>query len=148
MDTDEARRRLQERFGSREAFLGYQIVMLSQLGQPCDVTFYRRKPIIHVKVDQQIALALMYGAGPKRLAEMMSSIKFSDGTTANLGEIWTINAMPTGGFAEAQLNAVDLSEAEERVGPGGETLRKMIRDTYHCSSTQDEDYYLRRFIAS
>jgi hypothetical protein len=110
MDTKEGMRRILEKFGSREAHLGYQIVMLSQFGQPCDVTFYKKKPIINVKVDQQVALALMYGAGPKKLAELLNNIKFSDGTRAGLGEIWTVNAMPKEGFTDVELEAVDMSK--------------------------------------
>lgn len=49
---------------------------------------------------------------------------------------------------EDELQAVDLFRAEEGVGPNGEKLRKMIGDTYHCASKEEEDYYLRRFIAS
>jgi hypothetical protein len=56
--------------------------------------------------------------------------------------------MPQAGFSEDELAAVDLAEAEEPAGPNGETLRKMIRDTYHCKDRDQEDYYLRRFIAS
>jgi hypothetical protein len=139
---------IHERFGSREGFLGYQLIMLSQFGQPCDVTFYDREPLINVKVDQQLALAMAYGAGAKKLVELMSRIKFSDGSTVSLGEIWTVNPMPKEGFTEDQLKAVDMSEAEERSGPNGETLRKMISETYHCKSRGEEDRYLRRFIAS
>ena len=41
-----------------------------------------------------------------------------------------------------------MSQAEEKVGPYGRTLRKMIKYTYHCKSRGEENYYLRRFIAS
>jgi hypothetical protein len=56
--------------------------------------------------------------------------------------------MPKGGISEDSLQAADLAKGEERVGPNGETLRKMISDTYHCENKEEEDYYLRRFIAS
>ena len=148
MDTNDAMKRLQEQFGDRIGFLGFTLLMLSQTGQPCDVTFSRRDPIINVRVDQQLFLAIAYGAGHKRLAEMLNAIKFSDASTAGITEIWTINPMPKEGFTEQQLGAVDLDEAETPVGPNGETLRQMIRDTYHCTTVQQEDMYLRRFIAS
>ena len=148
MDTKDAIQLLEERFGGRIGFLGFQLLTLSQIGHPCDVTFYRRNPIINVRVDQQLFLAMAYGAGHKRLAEMLDAIKFSDGSAAGIMEIWTINPMPKGGFTEQQLMAVDLAEAEDPVGPNGETLRQMIRDTYHCTTVQQEDRYLRRFIAS
>ena len=122
--------------------------LLSQTGQPCDVTFYRRDPIIDVRVDQQLFLALAYGAGHKRLADMLNAIKFSDASTAAITDIWTLNPMPKDGFTEQQLASVDLDDAESPVGPNGEALRQMIRDTDHCTTVQQEDKYLRRFIAS
>ncbi len=78
----------------------------------------------------------------------MSKGKFSDGTVASLMEIWTDNPMPKGGFTDAELDAVDLAEAEKPSGPNGKTLRKMISETYRCKTREEEDYYLRRFIAS
>ncbi len=148
MDQEEAMKRLLEHVGSREGHLAYQLITLSTFGQPCDVTFYDRKPLIDVRVDQQLGLAMMYGAGPKKLQDLLTKIKFSDGTKANFGEIWTVNPMPKGGVTKEELAAVSLAKAEEKVGPNGETLRKMISDTYHCTSTEEEDRYLRRFIAS
>lgn len=148
MDANEMMKKIEEKFGSRVGFLAHQIITLSMTGQRCDITFYDRKPAIEVKIDQQINLALSYGAGAKKLKEMLESIKISNGQIANIGSIWTINPMPKGGFSEEDLQSVDISEAEERVGPKGETLRKMISDTYHCVSKDEEDYYIRRFIAS
>jgi hypothetical protein len=43
---------------------------------------------------------------------------------------------------------MDLATAEEKGGPSGETIRQMISDTYHCDSREEEDFYLRRFLAS
>ena len=148
MDQAEAMKRLQETFGSRESHLGFQLLTLSTTGQPCDVTFYKKKPILDVRVNEQMGLAIMYGAGPEKLQEMFSRIKFSDGTTANFGEIWTVNPMPKGGFSDEELKAVDMSEGEEKSGPGGETVRQMISETYHCKSAEEEDRFLRRWIAS
>ena len=91
---------------------------------------------------------MVYGAGPKRLTEMLNAIKFSDGTTAGIKEIWTVNPIPRDGFTKDELATVDMTEAEERVGPNGETLRQMIRETYHCETVEEENKYLRRFIAS
>ncbi|MGE0118974.1 MAG: hypothetical protein AB7S71_07890 [Dongiaceae bacterium] len=79
---------------------------------------------------------------------MLNHLEFSGGTTAGKGEIWTVNPMTKGDFTKEELDAVDMKEAEERVGPNGETLREMIRATYHCKSKDEEDRYLRRFIAS
>ncbi len=140
--------KLEEIFGSRLAFLGYQVCQLSMTGHPCDITFFKRKPAIDVKIDSQINLALAYGAGPVALKDKLDNIRLSNDQHIGLTEIWTINPMPKGGISEEKLNNVDLSEAEKVCGPNGETLRKMIRDTYHCNTRQEEDHFLRRFIAS
>ena len=148
MDTKKMIAEIEKEFGSRMGFLGHQILMLSMTGQKCDITFFKKKPAIDVKIDQQINLALMYGAGAKKLQEMLENIKLSNGDSVSIGEIWTINPMPKGGFTKEELYSVDMTEAEQEAGPNGETLRKMIKNTYHCKSKDEEDYYLRRFIAS
>ncbi len=145
---EDGRARLNERFKTREEYLGWMLTELSRSGQPCDVTFYSRKPSLDLVIPQNITAALMYGAGAKKMAEILSSIKFSDGTIASFNEIWTINPMPKGGFEEAELAAVDLAEGEEPSGPQGETLRQMISETYKCADRSEEDYFIRRFIAS
>jgi len=148
MDTKEIIEKIEKEFGSRMGFLGYQILMLSMAGQKCDITFFKKKPAIDVKIDQQINLALMYGSGAKKLQEMLENIKLSNGDSVSIGEIWTINSMPKGGFTKEELASVDMTEAEQEAGPKGETLREMIKNTYHCKSKDEEDYYLRRYIAS
>jgi hypothetical protein len=148
MNTRDAMHTLLKQFGSREAFLGSMLVRLSMAGQPCDITFYSRPPVIDVVVDQRIHIALMYGVGPKKLHGLLQNISLSNGETCRLDDIWTINPMPRGGIPANELQAVDMSRAEERVGPNDETLRKMISNTYHCKSREEEDVYIRRFLAS
>ena len=53
-DFVEASRRFQEMFPTRESHLGFQIIELSTSGQPTDVTFYHRPPILDVVIDQKI----------------------------------------------------------------------------------------------
>ncbi len=143
----EAVKRLKQHFGSREGMLMHTLTMLSTSGQPTDVTFYRRKPFIDVKVSTKVGAARYYGL-ESHLPSVLERIEFSNGAVASLGEIWTINPMPMGGFSAEELASVDLLQGEERHGPRGETLRKMIRKTYHCKSRKETDYFLRRWIAS
>ena len=140
-------KRLEQHFGSREGMLKHTLLMLSISGQPTDVTFFRRKPILDVRVSTKLGAAQLYGL-QARIPALLRHIEFSNGTIADLSEVWTINPMPKGGFTQAELDAVDLSAAEERAGPNGETLRKMIRKSYHCKSRKETDFFLRRFIAS
>lgn len=143
----EAMKRLDEHFGGREGMLIHTLTMLSTSGQPTDVTFYRRKPLLDVRVSTKLGAARLYGL-ESHVSRLMRRIEFSNGAVASLDEIWTVNPMPIGGFTAEELAAVDLSEAEQRIGPQGETMRKMIRKTYHCKSWKETDIYLRRWIAS
>jgi hypothetical protein len=137
-----------EQDGSRIQHLFRTLHQLALSQQPTDITLYNEKPHLDVKIDPKFVYALMYGAGAEKLAELLSSIGLSNGKTVSLKQIWTINPMPTDGFTDEELASVDLREAEGKVGPNGETLRQMISETYHCSSTEEEDHFLRRFIAS
>lgn len=143
----EAIKRLEQHFGDRVGMLTHTLTLLSTSGQPTDVTFYKRKPIIDVRVSIKLGAARLYGL-EDHVPRVLKRIEFSNGMTANISEIWTINPMPAGGFTQEELDNVDLSEGEQRAGPQGETIRKMIRSTYHCKSNKETDYYLRRWIAS
>lgn len=145
--TQEATKRLEQHFGSREGMLIHNLTILSSSGQPADITFYRRKPLINVQISTKIAAARLYGL-EGQLPRILKRIEFSNGVAASLAEIWTVNPMPIGGFTDEELAAVDLSEGEERQGPNGEKLRKMIGKTYRCKSRKETDFYLRRWIAS
>jgi hypothetical protein len=134
--------------GGRIAHVFDQLRHLALSRQPADVTLYNGSPHLNVKIDAKFIYAMMYGAGAEKLAELLSAIELSNGATVSLHNIWTINPMPTNGFTDQELIDVDLQEAEKKLGSNGETLRKMISDTYHCSSRQEEDQFLRRFIAS
>jgi len=143
----EAMKRLEQHFGGREGMLTHTLTMLSTSGQPTDVTFYRRKPMLDVRVSTKLGAARLYGL-ESHVPRLLKRIEFSNGAVASLAEIWTVNPMPMAGFSPEELAAVDLSQAEQRIGPQGETMRKMIRKTYHCKSRKETDYFLRRWIAS
>lgn len=139
----EAIERLEEQFGGREGMMLHQLTVLSTSGQPADITFYRRKPILDVRISSKIGAARLYGL-ESHLPRLLKRIEFSNGMTANLKDIWTINPMPVGGFTQEELDAVDMSQGDERSGPRGETIRK----TYRCKTNKETDFYLRRWIAS
>jgi len=141
-------KKLEERFGSREGMLMHLLLDLSMSGQPCDITFPDREPMLDVVVDQQLYLAIAYGAGAKKMLDKMRNIRLSNGQVISIEKIWTVNPMPKGGFGPHELKAVDMTLAEEPSGPDGETLRQMIRETYRCKSQEDEDRFIRRFLAS
>ena len=93
----EAIKRLEQHFGSREGMLTHTLTMLSTSGQPADVTFYRRKPLIDVRISTKIGAARLYGL-ESHLPRLLKRIEFSNGVVASLGEIWTVNPMPMDGF--------------------------------------------------
>lgn len=143
----EAIKRLEQHFGDRVGMLTHTLTLLSTSGQPTDVTFYKRKPILDVRVSVKLGAARLYGL-EDHVPRVLKRIEFSNGMTANISEIWTINPMPAEGFTQEELDNVDLSEGEQQAGPQGETIRNMIRSTYHCKSNKETEYYLCRWIAS
>lgn len=148
MDRKKAMEKLKEHFGGPMEMLGHMILTLSMSGQPCDVTFRDKKAALDVKIDPQIALALMYGAGPGKLQEMLASIRLSNGDVISINEIWVVLPMSANGFSKEELAEVDLAKGEEVYGPNGETVREMVRNVYHCESKEEEEKYLRRYLAS
>jgi hypothetical protein len=148
IDRSQVVKNLQKQFGGPAGVLGHMILTLSISGQKCDVAFRKRAPALDVKIDERISLALMYGAGAKKLQEMLQSIRLSNGDVASLNEIWMVLPMPNGGISEAELAAVDLADGEEKWGLQGETVREMIRNIYHCKTQQEEERFLRRYLAS
>jgi hypothetical protein len=147
-DQKEMLKKLKARFGDRTGMLAFMVLQFSVSGQPCDVTFHNKPPALDVKIDEKIKLALMHGIGAKKLQEMLNNISLSNGDVVSLGDIWTIHPMPVGGLSEEELSAVDLSEGDRQFGPNGKTLREMIRAVYHCQSKEEEERFLRRYLAS
>lgn len=125
-----------------------RLELVAMQRQICDITLRSGKPRLDVRVDPKFIYALMYGAGAKAMVPLLSAIELSDGRTVRLDDIWTINPMPENGFTDDELDAVDLAEAEKPAGPNGETLRTMISKTYHCATRDEEDKFIRRFLAS
>ena len=144
------RQRMNEVFGSREAHLLWSLVHYTKTLQKFDATFYRHEPILDVSLDRNFAakLNMRYGERFSKLTRLLRRITFSDGTVVPLEEIWTLNYMPTDGISIAELDGVDMSEAEVKAGNQGETIREMLRATYRCNSAAEEDYFVRRFLAS
>ncbi len=148
-EVEKAQRAILNAFGSREGHLAWQILELSRSGQPCDITFFSREAIIDAKIAERISIAMMYGAGPVKLKEMLDNIELANGERVSFGEIWTINPMPMDGFSADELADADISEADEPSDfYGGKTLREVIRETYRPATDELLDHYIRRFIAS
>jgi hypothetical protein len=148
MDINELKKKIDDEFGPRMGFLGAEILTLAMTGQPCDVTFYESKPSIGVTIDQDVYNSLVGEGGEGKLREVLENIGLSNDRIVNIAEIWTVNPMPKDGPSEEAMAAVDMALADQQVGPNGETLRKMISETYHCDTPEEEDRYIRRFIAS
>jgi hypothetical protein len=147
----EARRRLDALFPTRFDHMMFQLQHYAQTLQRFDVTFFDREPILEVSFDKGFARKLCAALRSKdapRAATLLERLTFSNGTTASGDAVWTINYMPPGGITVAQLEGADLALAESRAGPRGETVREMIRATYRCSSAAEEDWFVRRWIAS
>ncbi|ELY1879106.1 transposase [Pseudomonas aeruginosa] len=139
---------IQDALGDGKQINIQNMLALSLSGQPCDITFRNRKPLIDVVIDRELHYALMYGAGPEKISKMLPGIKLKGGGSFDFSDVWTINPMPKGGISKQELDSVDLSDADTPIGPNGESMRKMISDTYHCETAEETEYYLRRFYAS
>ncbi len=139
---------LTEQFGVGQGLRAYQLATLSLTGQPCDVSFIEKKrAAVDVTIDQRISLALKNGAGPEELRKIFSEIRLSDGQVVALAEIWIVLPMPPKGLSKEELAAVDLSDGDKKSGPNGETVREIVRNFYRCESGEEEDGFLRRFLA-
>ena len=147
-EQEEAIKKLQETLGDPLQILAQQIINLSMNSNLCDVCFHDKEPALDVKIDQRIGLALMYGAGPKKLQELLTDIRLSDGDVVSIGDIWMVFPLPPNGITAEALAATDLADGDVRSGPSGETVREMIRNLYHCKTAQEEEKYLRRYLAT
>jgi hypothetical protein len=144
----EVRRRLDELFPTREHHLVWKLEHFARTGQTFDVTFLNREPILEVTLAQEFAFeflqALSWGS-PEQMEQLCQRIRFSDGSCTNLADIWILNYMPR----DLDTSGADLSEGDQRIGDGGETVREMVSNIYHCRSRAEEDFFFpARFIAS
>jgi hypothetical protein len=144
----EPMRRMHEIFPTREKHLAWQLVFFSEHGSEFDVTFHDRKPILGVKIGKDLWRTLAFGGSETAARRILENLRLSDGTVVDWRDIWTANWMPPGGPSEEALAAADMSQGDMRAGAGGETIREMIRATYHCATREEEDRFLRRWIAS
>lgn len=147
-EKEDIQQRLLSHFGDARGMLAFMVIRLSVSGQPCDITFHDRSPILDVKVDSKLSIPLMYGAGSQIMDDRMQQISLSNGEVVAFDNIWTVHPMPVDGLSKEELAAVDLGEGEQRFGPNGETLREMIRSVYHCTTSEEEELFLRRYLAS
>ena len=147
----DARQRLLALFPTRLDHMTFQLQHYAQTMQRFDVTFLDREPILDVHLNREFARQFNVASRAKNaklIAKLLRRLHFSDGTTASVDAVWTINYVPPGGFTVAQLEGADLTLAEQRAGPRGETVREMIRATYRCASAAEEDWFVRRWAAA
>jgi len=125
---------------------------LALSGEPCDVTTYSGPVYLNVTFDAEFFYALMYGAGVKKMAELFSRIKLrregEADAVVSVNDIWMIYPMPKNGFTDAELAAVDLKHADQKVEPSGKTVKEIIRETYRPKDDKQLEYFLRRYLAS
>jgi len=147
----DARQRLLALFPTRLDHMTFQLQHYAQTMQRFDVTFLGREPVLDVHLNKEFARQLnvaLRAKNAKLIAKLLGRLHLSDGTTVNVDAIWTINYMPPGGVTVAQMESADVAEAELPAGPNGETVRQMVSQVYHCASAAEENWFVRRFIAS
>jgi hypothetical protein len=121
--------------------------IFSQTGPPGEVNFHSKDPIINVLFNPELEATLNCGGRADRLEKLPTEVALADGTLLDFDDIWTVNIMPPSKLTEEALAAVDLSEGDKTLNNEGLTLRKIIRQTYHCKTKEQEDFYLRRALA-
>lgn len=151
-DTDDFERvfnRYVESIGGRDGLQQQNLNLIANNGQPCDVITRLRKRYIDVRIHHRLIASFMYGVrGEIDLPDRITLVK--DGKIVaeiRPRDIWVVHPMPENGFTEEELNSVDISEGDVRA-PNGLTVRQMIRDTYGCKTSEECDYFLRRFLGS
>ena len=143
---------LDKRFGGREGFVLHALVISAASGQPTYITTYSGKRFLEVTVDPSFIYPFMYGAGPKRIATVMEEIKVRDRqgrkSTVSFNDIWIILPIPKEGLSEEVLKAVNISDGDKVDPSTGESIREMVRKSYHCKDEAEVEYFLRRYLAS
>ena len=150
-EIENARQQMNAFFPSQSSYLLLQLQHYAQTMQRFDVTFLGREPVLDVHLNKEFARQLnvaLRAKNAKLIAKLLGRLHLSDGTTVNVDAIWTINYMPPGGVTVAQMESADVAEAELPAGPNGETVRQMVSQVYHCASAAEENWFVRRFIAS
>jgi hypothetical protein len=150
-ELESARQRLSEVFPSRSNHLLFQLQFFAETGQHFDVTFHDREPVLDVSIHREYArvflTALKHWRGDK-LANLLKRIHFDDGTITPIDTIWVIVPLPPVEITIAMLESADLTMAEAVASANGETVREMVRAVYRCESAAEEDWFVRRWIAS
>src|SRR5262245_7953580 len=118
-------------FRSPEDTLRFVLASISQIGQSCDVTFRDRPPLLDVKVDKLLKGFQLFG--------QWSKVRFSDGSQANLKDIWTVQPTPMDGIPPGALEDVDPSDGDRPIDDNGVTYRDMVRALYRPATKAQED---------
>jgi hypothetical protein len=149
-EIENARQQMNAFFPSRSSHLLLQLQHYAQSAQRFDVTFLDREPVLDVHLNKEFARQLnvaLRAKNAKLIAKLLDHLHLSDGTTVSADSVWTLNYVAPD-ITIAQMEGADVAEAELPAGPNGETVREMIRAVYHCASAAEEDWFVRRFIAS
>lgn len=120
---------------------------LSMVEGWCDITFRDSPPLLGVRMSPALNAALMYGAGAKKIHEMLQRLETRGGHTFSAFDVWVVVPLPGGVPTEAELAAVDLADGEAEVVPGV-TMRQMAREIYHCRDDAEAEKMLRRILAA
>lgn len=93
------------------------LVRLSRHEGYCDITFHDRDPLIGVRLSPALNAALMYGAGARKMTEMLDRIETRDGDVFRAVDVWVIVEFPNGLPSDEDLARVDLADGEAEVAP-------------------------------
>ncbi|MGW8342419.1 transposase (plasmid) [Xanthomonas axonopodis pv. khayae] len=124
-----------------------QLVRLSRHECYCDITFHDRDPLIGVRLSPALNAALMYGAGARKMTEMLDRIETRDGDVFRAVDVWVIVEFPNGLPSDEDLARVDLADGEVEIAPGV-SMRQMAKEVYRCRDDLEAERMLRRILAA
>ncbi|MGS0550490.1 transposase [Xanthomonas oryzae] len=124
-----------------------ELVRLSRHEGYCDITFHDRDPLIGVRLSPALNAALMYGAGARKMTEMLDRIETRDGDVFRAVDVWVIVEFPNGLPSDEDLASVDLADGEVEVAPGV-SMRQMAKEVYRCRDDLEAERMLRRILAA
>ena len=144
---------LDEKYGFKGVILFEQFCNLAAVGDNCDICT-KDRVYLNATIDRSFLSMLnkINAANIEEFHKATSGIPITfngeEKTSINFMDLVALYAMPSGDPEKADLDAVDLDEADETVGDSGKTVREIIAENYKCKDDKETDYYIRRYLAS
>ncbi|MDH5680689.1 MAG: hypothetical protein OEZ36_03815, partial [Spirochaetota bacterium] len=128
---------LSEAHGFRGVLLFEQFCNLAAVSDNCDICA-KDKVYLNATIDRSFLSMLnkVSTASIGEFHEATNNIPITyngnESATINFKDIVALYAMPSGDPEQADLDDVDIDEADDIVGDSGKTVREIIAENYKC----------------